>query len=168
MAASAPSQYESCAPPRSSHVHSTSQPFDSLLNLSPQNTYSTSSQGSPNNLTDISLSSPSPLASSLDLSPQDGHTRNRLLKDSIFPSLKDDAALLDSLEHLQAQDPLGTQIWRLFSNTKAQLPNSDRFQNIPWRMMHMNLKKLEAQNPRLVFIVISSSQPPTPPHLALL
>jgi GATA-binding protein len=100
------------------------------------------------------------LASSLDISPQDSETRSRLLKDSLFPSLKDDAVLLDSLEHLQAQDPLGTQIWRLFSNTKAQLPNSDRFQNLTWRMMHMNLKKLEAQNQRLVHRLLSSFTTP--------
>jgi hypothetical protein len=90
------------------------------------------------------------LGSSLDISPQDTSTRSRLLQDSVFPTLKDDAANLDSLEQLQAQDPLGTQIWKLFSNKKAQIPNSDRFQNLTWRMMHMNLKKLEAQKHRLV------------------
>jgi len=145
MAASAPSQYESTAPPRSSHVHSTPQPFNSLLHH-----YSSSSQGSPNGLTD------SPLGSSLDLSPKDSHIRARLLQDPIFPALKDDAVDLDSPEQLQAQDPLGAQLWKLFSSTKAQLPNSDRFLNITWRMMHMNLKRLESQQPRLV----PSSTPP--------
>jgi GATA-binding protein len=78
----------------------------------------------------------------LDLSPHDVEARTRLLQYStLFAGLKDDATDLESIESLQAQDPIGAQIWKLFSNTKAQIPNSDRFQNIAWRMMHMNLKK---------------------------
>jgi GATA-binding protein len=140
---SAPSLYEPL-PPREDqlHAHSPSQPLNSLLHHhhhSPQNT-SDSSEPSPNQSS--SLSPSSPFGSSLDQSPA------RLLQDPIFPAFKDDASNLETPDILQSQDPLGTQIWKLFSNTKAQLPNSDRFQNIAWRMMHMNLKRLESQKRR--------------------
>jgi GATA-binding protein len=66
-----------------------------------------------------------------------------LLRDSIFPTWKDDAAgeELDSPDEMQKKDPLATQIWRLYSKTKKQLPNQERMENLTWRMMAMSLRK---------------------------
>jgi GATA-binding protein len=69
--------------------------------------------------------------------------RKQLLRDSIFPTWKDDAAgdELDSPEEMQKKDPLATQIWRLYSKTKKQLPNQERMENLTWRMMAMSLRR---------------------------
>jgi len=69
--------------------------------------------------------------------------RNQMLRDSFFPTWKDDAAgeELDSPDEMQRKDPLATQIWRLYSKTKKQLPNQERMENLTWRMMAMNLRK---------------------------
>lgn len=70
-----------------------------------------------------------------------------LLQDTVFPAWKDDAGPenLDSAEELQKQDPLGTQIWKLYSKTKTRLPNQERMENLTWRMMAMNLKRRERE-----------------------
>jgi GATA-binding protein, other eukaryote len=69
--------------------------------------------------------------------------RKQLLRDSIFPTWKDDAAgaELDSPDEMQKKDPLATQIWRLYTKTKKQLPNQERMENLTWRMMAMSLRK---------------------------
>ena len=69
--------------------------------------------------------------------------RNNLLRESFFPTWKDDAAgeEFDSPDEMQRKDPLATQIWRLYSKTKKQLPNQERMENLTWRMMAMNLRK---------------------------
>lgn len=46
---------------------------------------------------------------------------------------------------MQKQDPLGTQIWKLYSRTKSRLPNQKRMENLTWRMMAMNLRCWEQQ-----------------------
>lgn len=73
--------------------------------------------------------------------------RKELLRESFFPTWKDDAAdnSLDSPDEMQKKDPLATQIWRLYSKTKKQLPNSERMENLTWRMMAMNLRKAREQ-----------------------
>ncbi|CZT12344.1 probable nitrogen regulatory protein areA [Rhynchosporium graminicola] len=73
--------------------------------------------------------------------------RKELLRESFFPTWKDDAAdsSLDSPDEMQRKDPLATQIWRLYSKTKKQLPNSERMENLTWRMMAMNLRKQRAE-----------------------
>lgn len=73
--------------------------------------------------------------------------RKDLLRESFFPTWKDDAAdsSLDSPDEMQKKDPLATQIWRLYSKTKRQLPNSERMENLTWRMMAMNLRKQRAE-----------------------
>lgn len=78
----------------------------------------------------------------LDLSA--GHSaRKELLRESFFPTWKDDTAgeELDSPDEMQKKDPLATQIWRLYSKTKKQLPNQERMENLTWRMMAMSLRK---------------------------
>ncbi len=83
----------------------------------------------------------------LDFSGLDSVSR-RLLRESFFPTWKDDAssAELDSPDEMQKKDPLATQIWRLYSKTKKQLPNQERMENLTWRMMAMNLRKRKQED----------------------
>jgi GATA-binding protein len=78
----------------------------------------------------------------LDLSAANS-VRKELLRESFFPTWKDDTAgeELDSPDDMQKKDPLATQIWRLYSKTKKQLPNQERMENLTWRMMAMSLRK---------------------------
>lgn len=52
---------------------------------------------------------------------------------------------------LAKQDPLATQVWRMYARDKASLPHAQRMENLTWRMMALALKKkkqkeeLEAQ-----------------------
>ncbi|KAL2375154.1 GATA transcriptional activator AreA [Blastomyces gilchristii SLH14081] len=66
-----------------------------------------------------------------------------LLRESVFPDWRDGmpGGGYENTEELQKQDPLATQIWKLYSRTKSQLPNQERMENLTWRMMAMNLKK---------------------------
>lgn len=82
----------------------------------------------------------------LDLPSPDEIARNELLQDAVFPTWKDDSVgdmALESPEELQKKDPLGTQIWKLYSRTKTKLPNQERMENLTWRMMAMNLRRRE-------------------------
>lgn len=86
----------------------------------------------------------SALEDKLDFSsPAAGVSRKEMLRDTIFPTWKDDSvgAELDCPDEMQKKDPLATQIWRLYSKTKKQLPNQERMENLTWRMMAMNLRK---------------------------
>ena len=69
------------------------------------------------------------------------------LRDSVFDTWKDDTnvAELETPEEMQKNDPLGTQIWKLYHKTKGQLPNSERLENLSWRMMAMNLRRKELE-----------------------
>ena len=73
--------------------------------------------------------------------------QNELLKDAVFSDWKDDAGpgASESAEEMQKQDPLGTQIWKLYSKTKTRLPNQERMENLTWRMMALNLKRRERE-----------------------
>jgi GATA-binding protein len=77
-----------------------------------------------------------------------------VLRDSLFPTWKDDAGEieLDSPEEMQKKDPLATQVWKLYSRAKAQLPNAERMENLTWRMMSINMKKQELERQRFVDI----------------
>ena len=94
-----------------------------------------------------SASTLSTLESKLDLSPTDAVARRGVLRDSVFDDWKDDASTVEyeSPEEMQKKDPLGTQIWRLYHKQKGQLPNSERMENLTWRMMSMNLRRQEMQ-----------------------
>lgn len=94
-----------------------------------------------------SLTSASTLDSKLDLSPSDAAARKGMLRETFFPTWQDDAggADLDNPEEMQKKDPLATQIWRLYSKTKSQLPNSERMENLTWRMMSMNLRRQQLE-----------------------
>ncbi|XP_044721815.1 GATA zinc finger domain-containing protein [Hirsutella rhossiliensis] len=64
-----------------------------------------------------------------------------LLGDALFPSLQS-AALdsPDSLDQMQRDDPLATQVWKFFKSTKQQLPNQQRMENLTWRMMALGMR----------------------------
>ncbi|KAI9729499.1 MAG: hypothetical protein M1818_008499 [Claussenomyces sp. TS43310] len=80
----------------------------------------------------------------LDPAAVENIARKELMRETFFSTWKDDAAgqdTLDSPDEMQKKDPLATQIWRLYSKTKKQLPNQERMENLTWRMMAMNLRK---------------------------
>lgn len=80
-------------------------------------------------------------------SPTDSnHAKDGMLQDPIFPEWKTGAPRGgDDPEELQKKDPLAAQIWRLYTRTKAQLPNQERMENLTWRMMAMSLKRKERE-----------------------
>lgn len=89
----------------------------------------------------------------LELSPQDSIARKELLREAFFPDWKDDAtssADLENTDEMQKKDPLATQIWKLYSKTKTQLPNQERMENLTWRMMAMSLKRKKREQYRFV------------------
>lgn len=94
-----------------------------------------------------SLTSASTFESKLDISPTDAAARKGVLQDSLFPQWKDDSVSIEptSPEEMQKADPLMSQVWRLYQKNKSQLPNGERMENLTWRMMSMNLKRLERE-----------------------
>ena len=86
----------------------------------------------------------------LDLSPEHAVARKELLREAYFPDWKDDASSGDLAhpDEMQKNDPLATQIWKLYSKTKTQLPNQERMENLTWRMMAMSLKRKEREQAR--------------------
>lgn len=88
-------------------------------------------------------------ADNLDFSNTNGVAHDELLQDAMFPEWRDDTATggetFENPEDMQQKDPLGTQIWKLYSRTKTRLPNQERMENLTWRMMAMNLRRREQQ-----------------------
>ncbi|KAH8662175.1 hypothetical protein BX600DRAFT_465764 [Xylariales sp. PMI_506] len=82
----------------------------------------------------------------LDLPGSTNNAHHSLLSSSIFPSWNDGMTAKDeSLEQMQQNDPLATQVWRFFSKTKQNLPSQERMENLTWRMMHMRLRKKQQE-----------------------
>jgi GATA-binding protein len=79
----------------------------------------------------------------MDLSPPEDAARRDMLEDAMFPAFGNDAGSpgAESPEQMQKNDPLGTQIWKLYSRAKTQLPNAERMENLTWRMMAMNMRR---------------------------
>jgi GATA-binding protein len=99
----------------------------------------------------------------------DSNARKELLRESFFPSWKDDAAgeELDSPDEMQKKDPLATQIWRLYSKTKKQLPNQERMENLTWRMMAMNLRRRKQEEAaRSVWSILPRALPSSVEHIS--
>jgi len=94
-----------------------------------------------------SASTLSTLEGKLEGSPSEATARQGLLRDSFLDQWKDDSASVDTEtpEDMQKNDPLGTQIWKLYHRTKGQLPNGERLENLTWRMMSMNLRRKERE-----------------------
>jgi GATA-binding protein len=120
---------------------------------SPRSTVNPLHSSSASSSTIQSLATSGTLDSKLDSSPTHDAIRTGVLRDSLFPTWKDDAAgaEIDDLEDMQRKDPLATQVWKLFSRAKTQLPNAERMENLTWRMMSVNMKKLELERQRWVF-----------------
>ncbi|KAI9804956.1 MAG: hypothetical protein M1833_006259 [Piccolia ochrophora] len=89
-------------------------------------------------------------AGNLDRDTANAVARTGLLRESFFPDWQDDAASADlrDPDEMQKKDPLATQIWKLYSKTKTQLPNQERMENLTWRMMAMSLKRKEREQAR--------------------
>lgn len=83
----------------------------------------------------------------LDFSLHDGIANGGLLRESVFPDWQDGGPS-DTADEMQRKDPLATQIWKLYTRTKSQLPNQERMENLTWRMMAMSLKRKEREQAR--------------------
>lgn len=100
----------------------------------------------------------------------DDVAQSALLRDSVFPRRRDGTKpeTIESPEELQKNDPLGTQIWKLYSRTKTRLPNQERMENLTWRMMAMNLKRREREQQLAAQKVsMNTKQPSGPSGIAL-
>jgi GATA-binding protein, other eukaryote len=82
------------------------------------------------------------LDTKLEFSPRDDAVRSSVLRDSYFPDVGGD---VETPEEMQKKDPLATQVWKLYSKAKTQLPNAERMENLTWRMMAMNLRRMELE-----------------------
>lgn len=71
-------------------------------------------------------------------------------------------------ERLAKEDPLATQVWKMYARTKANLPHAQRMENLTWRMMALALKKKKEEEEEAARLLIkqeaqSPSQPPSDP-----
>ena len=82
----------------------------------------------------------------LDLSPEKQKAQKDVLQNAVFPNWRDDTggADLDKPDEMEKMDPLGTQIWRLYSKQKKTMPNSERMENLSWRLMSVKLKNMKS------------------------
>lgn len=68
-----------------------------------------------------------------------------LLEDAFFP--KDSGGSRGGASEetdpaaLAKEDPLATQIWRMYAKQRDQLPNAARMENLTWRLMSLTLRK---------------------------
>ena len=51
-------------------------------------------------------------------------------------------------EKLAKEDPLATQVWKMYAKQKATLPHGQRMENLTWRMMALALKKKKEDEAR--------------------
>ncbi|KAF2268171.1 hypothetical protein CC78DRAFT_15643 [Lojkania enalia] len=109
-----------------------------------------------------SYTSTSTLDGKLDLSPEEAAARKGMLDQTIFPDFRNDATEADlaSPEEMQKNDPLGTQIWKLYSKAKTQLPNAERMENLTWRMMAMSMRRAELDRNKSRTSANSEMKPP--------
>lgn len=61
---------------------------------------------------------------------------NSRLRDPSFSLVPD-----NDPENMAKEDPLATQIWRMYAKHREQLPNAARMENLTWRMMSLTLRK---------------------------
>ncbi|KAI0769773.1 hypothetical protein BD413DRAFT_604874 [Trametes elegans] len=59
------------------------------------------------------------------------------------PDLKSIELLADDADPVKMarEDPLATQVWKMYARQKATLPHAQRMENLTWRMMALALKK---------------------------
>ncbi|KAF1916754.1 area protein [Ampelomyces quisqualis] len=108
-------------------------------------------------------------AAKMHLSPTKHAARRGLLEEAMFPAFGNDAGSphVESPEQLQKDDPLGTQIWKLYSRAKTQLPNAERMENLTWRLMSVNLRRAELQRNKGTAQSSQSSELMPPPATSL-
>lgn len=66
---------------------------------------------------------------------------DQVLSCSLFPDNDqpmENAA--DQADNAKKKDPLSSQVWRMYTKAKDNLPNGSRLENLTWRMMAMTLK----------------------------
>ncbi|MCJ1308728.1 hypothetical protein MMC25_002382 [Agyrium rufum] len=75
----------------------------------------------------------------------------KFLHEAFFDNWKNDASttLFDSPDDMQRKDPLGVEVWKLFTKTKNMMPAQERMENLTWRMMAVNLKRQGQDHARL-------------------
>ncbi|CAO3702275.1 unnamed protein product [Rhizopus stolonifer] len=68
---------------------------------------------------------------------------NQVLSGSLFPQNESNVMSNeeDKNESKDKEDPLSTQVWRMYTKAKDSLPNGSRMENLTWRMMAMTLTK---------------------------
>lgn len=89
-----------------------------------------------------------------------GSKMEQILSNSLFPAAGQDQEIEKN------DDPLSSQIWRMYTKAKDTLPNGSRLENLTWRMMAMNLNKKNATEdttPSSPSVNNVSSNPTTPP-----
>ncbi|ROT37560.1 hypothetical protein SODALDRAFT_279799 [Sodiomyces alkalinus F11] len=82
----------------------------------------------------------------LDQQPKGAH--DRILKSAAFPHLQQPAIMTaddQGLDQIRREDPLVTQMWKFFHRTKQSLPNQERMENLSWRLMAIDLRKMRTQ-----------------------
>ncbi|KAG1446588.1 hypothetical protein G6F46_010545 [Rhizopus delemar] len=82
---------------------------------------------------------------------------DQVLSDSLFPATNDEEINTkdENIENDgKKEDPLATQVWRMYTKAKDSLPNGSRMENLTWRMMAMTLTKKKKEE---------EEQPTTPP-----
>ncbi|KAG2201408.1 hypothetical protein INT47_001457 [Mucor saturninus] len=65
---------------------------------------------------------------------------DQVLSSTLFPGITDQPSI-DETDQAKKKDPLASQVWRMYSQAKDNLPNGSRLENLTWRMMAMTLKK---------------------------
>ncbi|CAO3631166.1 unnamed protein product [Mucor hiemalis] len=67
---------------------------------------------------------------------------DQVLACSLFPDKSDQSTdNTGQTDTERKKDPLSTQVWRMYTKAKDNLPNGSRLENLTWRMMAMTLKK---------------------------
>jgi len=65
-------------------------------------------------------------------------------------------------ERLAKQDPLATQVWKMYARQKANLPHAQRMENLSWRMMALALKKKKEEEEAASKADVKTEAAPTP------
>ncbi|KIW09168.1 hypothetical protein, variant 1 [Verruconis gallopava] len=110
-----------------SDSHVLHSPADRLNNRS--SSHHTKTPYSTASSTAQSLTSTTTTDGTLDLSPADEAVRKGVLRQSYFPAWKNDSGGVEETpEDMQKKDPLATQVWKLYSKAKSQLPNAEQLE----------------------------------------
>ncbi|KAJ3501505.1 hypothetical protein NMY22_g18906 [Coprinellus aureogranulatus] len=77
------------------------------------------------------------------LSPQIAPFSPEIVNSPILNHSEGSSETTEDVSSLAKEDPLATQVWKMYAKTKANLPNQQRMENLTWRMMALALKKKE-------------------------